>query len=366
MSFMQIDNVQISALACAVPSFVQEIDTNSDREDAAYTRSFIKNVGVKRRHISITGQTGTDLCHGAAVKALEKTGWLAESVDAVISLTYTPDYLLPGNGHLLHHLLGMRNSSTVLDINLGCSSFPYGVYIASSLLQAPNVNRIIVTFSNTFWPGYGDVENIKADNAFLFGESGVAMLLEKKKQSPPIKLGLWSDGSGYKFLHHLPGARNPRQIKEEVIIPNGETVSPGAGIYMDGPAIMSFSTVTVVDSIKEFLEHFQEDISSYDGLVLHQANLQIIKTMAKRLKVDMEKVPVSIDRYANTDSASVPLTIVDAYSNNANENLHLLASSFGIGLSWGVIDFHISPAVILPIFTYDGIFEEGLYKLAKS
>ena len=363
MAYAQFENIRMAALACAVPSYEQKIDLNPERPDVGYAKNFVKNVGVKGRRISLTGQTGMDFCFGAAEKALAKTGWAAGSVDAVISLTYTPDYILPGNSHLLHYMLGMRNEAIAIDISLGCSSFPYGMRLACSLMQSPDINRAIIAFSNTFWPGYGSVENLKADNSFLFGEGGGVVLLEKHEGSPAIKTGLWSEGSGYRFLHHLPGARNPHGIKGKVMLPNGEEIFPGGrSTYMDGPAIMSFSTVTVVDSIKEFMARYETDIGLYDGLVLHQANLHIIKTMAKRLKVDMEKVPVSIDRYANTDTVSIPLTIADAYSGNEKDSLHLLASSFGIGLSWGVVDFCISPEAIIPVFTYDGIFEEGIFR----
>jgi len=365
MAYTQIDNVRIAGLACAVPSFVQEIDLDPERPDAAAIKSFVKNVGVKRRHISITGQTSVDLCFAAAQKALQKAGWTMDSVDAVISLSQTPDYKSPGNAYILNYMLGANTSTMAIDFNIGCSAFPYGITTAGSLLQLPHVNRVLVVASDTVWGGYISKELLLADNSFLFGEGGTAILLEKNNQSPPVKIGMWSDGSGYKYLHFIGGGMRNMWLKsdEELTYPNGETFTPEAvcGIYMDGPEVMSFTTTTVVDAIMESAKHFGTDINEYDGLVLHQANLKIMKVMAKRLKLDMDKVPVTIDRYGNTSAASVSLTIADVYANSEKKNLHLLASGFGIGLSWGVVDLHISSDVIVPVFECDDIFEEGAY-----
>ena len=378
MLFTQFDNIRVAGLACAVPSFVQEIDTNPNRADADYVANFVKNTGISRRHISAIRQTSMDLCYGASVKALETAGWESKSIDVVICITYTPDAKTPGNGCLLQYALGMRQGSMAFDMNVACAAFPYAISVAGSLLQSPAINRILVTTSYTRWGKYyleaikngknDYLENIKADNTFLFGEAGSAILLEKKLDSLPVKLGLWSDGSGFKHLNLLAGARNPDLIYEAsddgMIDINGEDLPPGVDLYMDGYAIMSFTTSTVVKSIKEFIAQIQSSADSYDGVVLHQANLQILKNMARRLGVGMDKVPLSIDKYANTGGTSVFLTIAEAYNQEkrGRESLRLLASGFGAGLTWGVVDFHISSAVVAPVFEYDGIFKDMQYK----
>ena len=369
MPFMKYDNIRVAGLAAAVPSHSQDIDMKPDRDDAAYVKSFVKNVGVTKRHISIIEQTSLDLCYAASLKAMEKAGWSGEDIDGVIFLTQTPDYATPGNSALLQKLLGMRTDTIAFDINLGCSAPPYGIFTACSLMQNEGINKMIVATSDTQWPGYKTKDKLLADNTFLFGEGGSVVLLEKQAGSPEIKIELWNDGSGYKYLHALGGARNSRDIlknwniiDEDVIVPTGEQVSVDTAVYLDGPSIMSFTITTVVDAMKSFCNRIVTDVSSYDGVVLHQANLKILKTMAKRLNLDLEKMPVTIDRYANTSAASVFLTMADAYADSEKESVHLLASGFGVGLSWGVMDLHISPSVIAPIFETDFVFEEGKFK----
>ncbi len=128
---------------------------------------------------------------------------------------------------------------------------------------------------------------------------------------------------------------------------------------MDGPEITTFSTTTVVDSLKEFITWMKKPLEEYSGLVLHQANRQIVKTIARRLGVAEEKVPLSLERYANTSGASVPLTIADAWGERQEGSLELLTCAYGIGLSWGIAAFSIDCRVIQPIFKTDFRFDEG-------
>ena len=112
MTYFQFSNVRFAALACAVPEHVQKIDTSPDHSNAKYIKGFVKQTGVRQRHISITEQTCTDLGYTAALKALDKTGWDIESIDAIIFASQTPDFnSATSNAHITHYRLGMRKDS---------------------------------------------------------------------------------------------------------------------------------------------------------------------------------------------------------------------------------------------------------------
>jgi 3-oxoacyl-[acyl-carrier-protein] synthase-3 len=112
--------------------------------------------------------------------------------------------------------------------------------------------------------------------------------------------------------------------------------------------------------VREYAEKTGRPADSYDAVVLHQANMMVLKNIAKRLGVEFEKCPVSIDRYGNTSSASVPLTISDKYGEDKDgKELSLLTSGFGIGLSWGVLDFTINTDDIYPVLATDITFDDG-------
>jgi 3-oxoacyl-[acyl-carrier-protein] synthase III len=107
MSFMDYNNVSVSAMACAVPSFVQKIHADGNDDTAAYKKNFIKSTGVRQRHISTLGQTGTDLCAAATKAALRRANWDIASVDAIVAVVEVSDYVAPGNACLLQYILGM-------------------------------------------------------------------------------------------------------------------------------------------------------------------------------------------------------------------------------------------------------------------
>ena len=129
---------------------------------------------------------------------------------------------------------------------------------------------------------------------------------------------------------------------------------------MDGIEVTSFATTTVVDSVLSFFKDNSLCVDDFDSFILHQANKQIINSITKRLNLPSQKVPISLDRYGNTDGASVSLTICDAFSKCKKDKLRLLVCSFGVGLSWGISDLYISTKNIHPIIEVEGSqFEEG-------
>lgn len=363
MAFLHFDSLGVAALAGAVPDFVQQIPQDPDHPRAAYIKSFVRQTGVHQRHISITEQTASDYAYAAVTAALDRAGWDAQSLDGLIFLTQTPDFnAATGNSFILHKHLGMREDALVFDIAQGCASFPYGLAVCAGFLQQPGIHRMAMLCGDTMWPAYADKEALLAASTFLIGEGSTAMLLEKKPHSP-VDVALFSDGTGYHFLYDpWSGARHAwRRVPG--IMPNGALYEGGP--YMDGMEITTFSTMRVVESIQQFLRHTGNTVADFDGVVLHQANMQILKTMAKRLKVPPEKFPTTVETLANTNGASVTLTMVDAYAGREGP-LKLLVSAFGIGLSWGVVSLTLDAGVIVPLIQCADRFEEDFLKPVEA
>lgn len=352
MPHLKYKGIHIAALACAVPSNIQKIELNPDAENYSYMKSFVKQIGISQRHISLTEQTCLDTGYVAAVAALKKADLEAKDLDAVVFLTQTPDFN-PGtsNSILIQHRLNMRKNVLAFDVPLGCSAFPYGLNICSSLMSQPSINRVLMLIGDSHWCDYPNKEALLVSEKFLNGESTTAVILDKYGNDE-FDISLYTDGSGYKYLFRPSlGIRNEWRKFSRGCLPNGTVV--GVGEYMDGIEITSFATTTVVDSLKEFLKDRNETVDNYDGIVLHQANKQIVKTIAKRLKIDMSKVPISLDKYGNTDGATVTTTIVDAYANKPDPKLELLTCAFGVGLSWGIASISIEPKNIVPVIEVD-------------
>lgn len=363
MAYLHFDNVSIAALAGALPEFVQEINTDPDHPDAAYIKNFIRQTGVKSRHISIMEQTSTDLGYAAMEAALSKAGWHTKDLDGLIFLTQTPDFNnATGNAFVMHNHLHMRKEALAFDIAQGCASFPYGLAVGAGFLQQPDINRIALVSGDSMWPLYPDRQTLLDDPVFLTGEGTTVTLLEKKP-SPRIDIALLSDGSGYYHLYNPSAGIRHAWRKPVGILPNGAIYEGGS--YMDGMEITTFSTMQVVSDIKAFVDYFHIDLDKIDGLILHQANMQIVKTMAKRLKIDMTKTPVTLDRLGNTNGASVTLTMIDAYAGRT-EPLNLLISAFGIGLSWGIMNLWLDPRIISPMITTNIRFDEDFLKIEQN
>lgn len=358
------NNVNIVAVTCAVPSYCQVIDEHLIASDR-YCKNFVKQTGVKRRYISITEQTCVDLGVVALKNALEIANWDKDSLDIVIFDSQTPDYCGgTGNSTFIHHYLALPQTCSALDLNLGCSGFPYSLATASSLLQQENINRVAVLLGDTQWCNYKNVNEIISEKCFLMGEAVGVVLLEKQ-QSYCSKYSLFTNGHGYKHLLHVgTGFKNSWRKEDKYILPNGEIASNGN--YMDGIEVALFTNTDACDSINNYLIQSRASFSDYDYVLLHQANLQLIKGITKKLNIPDEKVPLSIDKYANTSTASAVVTLCSEFGNNHQGLKHFLNSSFGIGLSWGISDLFINTDVIGEIKTTDLVLKEHFLKKAKE
>ncbi|MCI6450247.1 MAG: ketoacyl-ACP synthase III [Succinivibrio sp.] len=348
MPQLQYSGIHIAALTCAVPSNIQKINLDPNSPSYTYLKSFVRQMGISQRHISLTEQTCADTGYVAAVEAIKRAGIKPEEIDAVVFLTQTPDFN-PGtsNSILLQHRLGLRKDVMAFDVPLGCSAFPYGLSICSSLMQQPTINKVLMLIGDSHWCDFDNKEELLKADKFLNGESTTATILDKEGDDV-FKTELYTDGSGYKYLFRPSlGIRNSWRKFKKAKLPNGTII--GTGEYMDGIEITSFATSVVVDYLKKYLESNNKSIDDYDGVVLHQANKQIVKTIAKRLNVDLSKVPMSLDRYGNTDGATITTTIADAYANQENKKLKLLTCAFGVGLSWGIAEITIETKNIVPI-----------------
>ena len=365
MADLLFSNVNVEALSCAVPKHVQEISTDPSDPKYAYHKSFIRQIGISKRHISVTGQTCTDTGYVAAKAALEKAKLTAKDIDAIVFMSQTPDFN-PGtsNAFLLHHRLGMKETAFAYDITLACSSFNFGLSVCAGYLQQQGIHNVLMVSGDTQWSLYKNKQELENDDVFLSGEATTAMILSDRGNKN-LKISLFSNGSGYQYLFGpTEGERNKwGQFSFSLDTPEGSKDITGR--YMDGLEITSFATTTVVESLKSFLEIQKLTESDYDGLVLHQANKQIIKTIGRRVGFAPDKVPSSLSEYANTDGASIPVTIITEYANKGlSQDLHLLTAGFGTGLSWGISDIYISPSVLIPVIEVeDDRYHDSVMKI---
>lgn len=346
MVFSQFDDIRISAIAASVPKGIINVAGELDNPDPKYIKNFMKNTGILEKRKSDFDQTASDFSYTAAKQIGDCGYYSPEEIGVLINLTQTPDYRTPSTAMTLQKRLGLSKDCLAFDINLGCSGFVYGVSLAASVLKTSTARKAIVTVGDTLGRGRLHRKKTLASNTgLLFGDASSAILLEKGSGGSFCS-ALMSDGNGHKALSSPYNAwRHP--------------VGP-ENVAGDDIAVFNFTINEVPALLNAYLEKTGTKIEDYDDLVLHQANMMILKNIAKRVGMPMEKVPVSLDRFGNTSGCSVPLTIVDKYGCcEENKTVKLLTSAFGIGLSWGVVGFQINTKDILPMTEGRDTYDDG-------
>lgn len=333
-----LKNVEIKGIACAVPDRIVNNEDYYDVFGEESVRKFINMTGVKTRHVAIDEQCTSDLCYIAAKSLMAKLQWEPSSIDALILITQTPDYAVPATACVLQYRLGLSENCIAFDINLGCSAYVYGLWQAATMISTQNINRVILLCGDT--SNFG-INQSDSATAMIFGDGGTATALEKT-DGKELKYFLKTKGSGYRSIIVPSGhARSRSKIS---------TDSSEYDLSMNGTEIFSFTITDVPKAIKSFILEYSIDKNDVDMFVFHQANLFILKNLARKLCIPMERVPVSIDRYGNTSGESIPLTLVDALGpEESNDTIKLFLCGFGVGLSYGGIYLEMKKSVCIPM-----------------
>ena len=252
----------------------------------------------------------------------------------------TGDYRTPPTSCILQDRLGLTKECYAADVNLGCSGWVYGLSIAASLMQTGNITKALLMA--------GDAKRLMPEDDPLFGFAGTVTALEYSSDAQPFNFHFRTDGSGYDAII-MPdgGVRNGLSInsfKKEIV--DGKEYTR-LQCRMKGMDVFSFGISTAPKSIKKLAERFEFDYQAYDYFVFHQANLKMNAMIQKKLKLNPEKVPISMPTFGNTSSASIPLTIVTQLKNKIeNQPAKLLCCGFGVGLSWATVAFETDNIVI--------------------
>lgn len=347
MKSKEFHGVKISGIACAVPNHKESTDSYIKYFGESVVERFKKATGIEARYLSDGTQTVSDLSFSAAKALMEKKGLTGEDFDAVILITQTGDYKIPSTAYVLHKRLGIKQDCLVFDINLGCSGFVNGIYILAGLIESGTINRglLLVGDSDTN-------HQVSDDTSFtmMFGDASSATIVEKGNGI--IKGMIRSDGDGFNTLiTPIPGARFPGIYSLNDV---------GLKKKMDGEDTFLFTITKVPKLFKEFYDTFKCSKDDFDYYLLHQANLMIINQIAKKLNLPSPKVPISLNKFGNTDGASIPVGIVDLCERlNKSQSLKLITSGFGIGLSWGIVSFELNSDDVLPMIYTNEYYSEG-------
>lgn len=337
MSHSIIKNMKISGISVVLGEnkkvFAQEPEYyNNDEKQLTKLK---KMIGFDTRYWANSETTTADLCQEAVSKLIKKMNIDVSEIDAIISVTQTPDYYMPGNAHVIHRNLGFKKETLAMDLEFGCSGYIYGLWTAGMMVNS-GLKKVLLIAGDTL----SKVANKKdRTEAPLFGDTGSATIIEYNKDADDSYFILKSNGSGVESMLQPAGAyRNPstEETRLEVADKDGNIRSQ-ENIYMNGFEIFNFTLTEqpkLLDEILEFAKKTKEEI---DYFVLHQANVYIVETILRKSGIPFEKAPSKIfEKYGNQNSASIPSAICSDLTECFNNgNKQVLLQGYGIGLSWG-------------------------------
>lgn len=345
----------IKAVFCAIPETVKCIDDEVDMYggDSKQIERIKKTIGINKRHVVSKNTTAADLCAFSAEQLIKELEINTSDIDAVILVTQTPDYFQPFSAAVIHKKLELSTNCAAFDVNLGCSGYVYGLWLAFMMIESNSCTNVLVLAGDTLSKCVSSRDRAVAP---LFGDAGTATLVTKSETSNPTYFSLHTDGEGYEHIIIPAGAfRRPRDesTSKQKLYDDGNTRSL-ENLYMNGAEVFNFSIKVEPSAIKEIFEYSGETEDSIDYIFFHQANKYIISNITRRLNFPLEKVPCeTVGKYGNQSSASIPVTICDTIGEEiVSSSRKVVMSGFGVGLSWATCLTTLQNANCPNVFIY--------------
>jgi 3-oxoacyl-[acyl-carrier-protein] synthase-3 len=281
----------------------------------------VERTGIRSRHFAADNQGSSDLATEAARKALAAAGISADDLDLIIVATSTPDMVFPSVATMVQHKLGTAGCPA-FDVQAVCSGFIYALTIADSMIQSGSAKRALVIGSEVF----SRILDFKdRTTCVLFGDGAGAVVLEAAEQPGILATDLHADGK-HKDILCVPGHVNKGGILGDPVL------------KMDGQAVFKLAVGVLEETARASLAKANLTDADIDWLIPHQANIRIMQSTAKKLKMSTDKVVVTVDQHGNTSAASIPLALDTAVRDGRiQRGQTLMLEGVGGGFTWGSV-----------------------------
>ncbi|MEI7784897.1 MAG: beta-ketoacyl-ACP synthase III [Betaproteobacteria bacterium] len=281
----------------------------------------VERTGIRARHFADEGVGSSDLATQAARHALEAAGWQAQDLDLIIVATSTPDMVFPSTATMVQHKLGVAGCPA-FDVQAVCTGFIYALSVADAMIRAGSASKALVIGAEVF----SRILDFKdRTTCVLFGDGAGAVVLEASEQPGLLATDIHADGK-HRDILCVPGHVS------------GGSVLGDPVLKMDGQAVFKLAVGVLEDTARTSLAKAGLTETAIDWLIPHQANIRIMQSMARKLKVPMDKVVVTVDQHGNTSAASIPLALdLAVRDGRIQRGQTLMLEGVGGGFTWGSV-----------------------------
>ncbi len=281
----------------------------------------VERTGIKARHFAAPDVTSSDLGLEAAKRAIEAAGLQAADIDLIIVATSTPDMVFPSAACILQHKLGIAGCPA-FDIQAVCSGFIYALTVADAMIKTGTASKALVVGAEVF---SRILDFSDRTTCVLFGDGAGAVVLEASETPGILASDLHADGKHVGILS-VPGHVSGGQVLGSPLL------------QMDGKAVFKLAVSVLESTARATLAKANLTEADIDWLIPHQANLRIMHSTAKKLKLPLEKLIVTVDQHGNTSAASIPLALDEAVrSGKVKKGDILMLEGVGGGFTWGAV-----------------------------
>ena len=284
----------------------------------------VERTGIRFRHFAAPDVACSDLAVAASRNALEAADCDPAAIDLIIVATSTPDMVFPSTAAIVQNKLGITNGCAAFDVQAVCSGFVYAIGVADSMIKTGLARKALVIGAEVF---SRILDFTDRTTCVLFGDGAGAVVLEASDAPGILATELHADGRHVDILC-VPGHVSGGRILGDPLL------------KMDGPAVFKLA-VSVLDSVaRSVLEKAGRTSADIDWLVPHQANIRIMQSTAKKLKLPLERLIATVDRHGNTSAASIPLALDDAVrAGTIRRGDTVMLEGVGGGFTWGAALF---------------------------
>lgn len=281
----------------------------------------VDRTGIRARHFAEPDVTCSDMGVHAARQALEAAGVAAKDIDLIIVATSTPDMVFPSSACILQNKLGIAGCAA-FDVQAVCSGFVYALTIADSMIKTGAARKALVIGSEVF---SRILDFNDRTTCVLFGDGAGAVVLEASDTPGILATDLHADGKHVGILC-VPGTVSGGRVQGDPLL------------KMDGQAVFKLAVGVLEDAARATLAKAGKTDADIDWLIPHQANIRIMQSTAKKLKLSAEKVIVTVDQHGNTSAASIPLALDWAVrGGKIKKGDTLMLEGVGGGFTWGAV-----------------------------